>query len=287
VKTVEDKLITKIWLLRLAQTFMPTKAKNLVLDVANKTFRAPKGITRKRAKIDGVKVDWIYASDADEDKVLLYMHGGSFVIKQLPLHLKFCARLSMLSKYRVLSVDYRLTHYPEELEDCVTAYQWLLADGIKPQNIIFGGDSAGGNLVLAALLKVKDLGLPLPAGAFALSPVVTCEQIQNKPTVVDPLISRVALNRSYKTYLHGQDPKDPLISPLYANFTNFPPILIHVGEKELLLESILDLQIIADKKGWNIHTKIFPKMFHVFQVCHTLPQSDEAVNDIVAFITSL
>ncbi|MEJ2295688.1 MAG: alpha/beta hydrolase, partial [Candidatus Lokiarchaeota archaeon] len=180
----------------------------------------------------GVLAEWQIIPEADKSKVILYFHGGGMVLMSPKTHRTLTVELAQLTKMRVLSVDYRLAPehpFPASLEDCVSAYKWLLSQGYKAENIIIAGDSAGGNLTLSTLIKLRDDGTDLPRGAVALSPATDYTHdsktlFENAPT--DPILAETGIFWWLTGFLAGADPNNPLISPLKADLSGLPPILI-------------------------------------------------------------
>jgi acetyl esterase/lipase len=202
--------------------------------------------------------------------VLLYFHGGGFVFGMTPPHLQMGAYLAQKLGMRVLMVDYRLAPkhpYPAALNDCETAYFWLMKQGILSQNIVFAGDSAGGNLTLTLLMKLRDSGSPLPAAAVCLSPVTDLTPRDKQPNEFkDPLLPPKAVNLYNQSYLGNQDPHDPLVSPVCGNLRGLPPLLVHVGEEEILREDSVRISNLAKSAGVDVRLEIYPRMWHVWQL---------------------
>jgi monoterpene epsilon-lactone hydrolase len=190
---------------------------------------------------------------------------------------------------RALAIDYRLAPehpFPAALEDCYTVYHWLLRNGIAPQNIVIAGDSAGANLTLAALISLRDAGIPLPSAAVCLSPMTdllaTGESFRSKH---DPALTKNFALTMARHYASNQDRHLPLLSPYYGDLRELPPLLIQVGEDEILLS---DAQRLADKAqhaGVAVTLVIWPNMWHVWHLLvPILPEAQEAVNAIATFI---
>ncbi|NVM37363.1 MAG: alpha/beta hydrolase, partial [Candidatus Lokiarchaeota archaeon] len=190
----------------------------------------------------GVPAEWQIVPGAVDDKVILYFHGGGFVLMSPKTNRALTIEIAQLTKMRVLSVDYRLAPehpFPAQLEDCVTAYKWLLTQGFKAENIVIAGDSAGGNLTLTSLIKLRDEGIPLPAGAVALSPATDYTDKSEtfyKNAKIDPILGDVGVFWWLPAFLAGEDPENPLISPLYADLRGLPPILLQVSTSEMLYD---------------------------------------------------
>ncbi len=174
------------------------------------------------------------------------------------------------------------------MEDAVAAYRWLLDDGFDPSQIIFAGDSSGGGLALATLVALRDDGAPLPAAAVCFSPWTDLansgDSIRTKAGS-DPILRPGSLPR-YAVYYAGDNPvTDPLISPLYASLEGLPPLLIHVGEDEILLDDATRFTEIAKKAGVDVTLRIWDGMYHVFPLVPFLPETRQAMAQIGEFVS--
>lgn len=243
-----------------------------------------------------IPMEWVVAKGADPDRRILYIHGGSWVSGSLAGYRAFLSRVSQAAGAVVLSVDYRLAPehvFPAGLEDCVQAYQWMREHGpngkAPAEAAYLMGDSAGGNLALSSLLKVRDSGLPLPAAVVALSPATdfTC----GSPSLVsraavDPIINPEVLPALIPIYL-GTDtpPTHPYASPLFGDYSGMPPLLLQVGDAEVLLDDSTRLATHAAGQGCEVTLDVWDGMPHVFQgFAPFLPQASEAIARIGAFI---
>jgi acetyl esterase/lipase len=239
--------------------------------------------------INGVRCQWLIPPDGPEDRVLLYLHGGGFVFGLTPMHLKMAAALALLLNTRILMPDYRLAPehpFPAAPDDCEKVYLWLLKQGIPAGNIVLAGDSAGGNLVLSLMMKVRDNGAALPAAAALLSPAVKLGGGTSRPEFRDPLLPPKAMQFYTRSYVGKHDPRDPLISPLYGDLRALPPLLIHAGEDEILCDDARQLAEKARAAGAEAKLEIFPRMWHVWQLFPALPQARQSLDAIAAFLKS-
>ena len=242
---------------------------------------------------DSVPSEWLIPQGAPEDRALLYIHGGAWYMGSTRTHRGLVSYLAYESGVRALSINYSLAPenpFPAGLDDCITAYEWLLQDGISPDKIVVAGDSAGGNLTLALLIALREAGKPLPAGAVALSPATdlayTGESMQTRAHL-DPILPHLGPSSIIKDYITNHDPCDPLISPLYADLHGLPPILIHVGDHETLLDDAVRFGERACAAGVEAKTVVWPEMFHVFQIfTPLLPEARRAIDQIAIFIRS-
>jgi epsilon-lactone hydrolase len=251
------------------------------------------GVKLTRLKIGEIPCEWVLAPGADPNLRLLYLHGGGWVSGTGGNYLPLAADISAAAKCAVLLPDYRLAPehpFPAGLEDCVSAHDWLVAQGPNgpaPAKATFiAGDSAGGNLTLATLLALRDRKRPLPAGGIALSPAtdftLTSESLK---TVPDPIISARTMPEFRDRYLGKSDPHNPLASPVFGDYRGIPPLLIQVGEHEMLLDDSVRVAKKAREDGISVKLEVWPGMVHVFQV-RGLPESREAVEHIADFMRS-
>lgn len=267
---------------------MPLSIMHWLVKKAVQRVQLPATISRHPVTADGVPCDWLVADGASPDRVLLYLHGGGFVIPQTPNHLLMGAYLAAKAGMQVLMVDYRVAPrhpFPAALDDCVTAYRWLLQQGYAANNIVIAGDSAGGNLTLTTLMKLRDCGAPMPSAAACLSPSGDLTAREDKAAAVQDLLLHPKARKFYReSYVGNNDPQNPLISPLYGHWHGLPPLLIHVGEDEVLKDDAIRINALADAAGTDVHLEIYPKMWHVWQMNLHLPQSIDSLNKIAVFL---
>ena len=240
----------------------------------------------------GVPAAWIITPDVAKDRAILYLHGGGYVQGSITSHQDLAQRISIASKTKLLILDYRLAPehpFPAALEDSVRAYEWLINnEGYDPKDLIIAGDSAGGGLTLATLVKLRDQEVQLPAAAVCLSPwtdlALTGDSIKLK-LHEDPFISPDKLMFSSILYLGKIDPKNPFASPLYADFKGLPPLCIQVGSAEILLDDATRLAKRAKEAGVEVQLDIWEDMIHVFQSFAVIaPEGTEGINKIGEFI---
>ena len=251
---------------------------------------APAGVTCTPVEAGGVSAEWSVADGADQDKVILYVHGGGYVMGSAGSHRDMTGRLSQAAGARVLSLNYRLAPehpFPAPVDDALAAYRWLLGQGIQASNIAIAGDSAGGGLALAALLAIRDAGEPVPAAGIGISPWVDMEGTGESMTTraaVDPVVQKEGLLGMAKLYLGGANPKDPLAAPLHGNLAGLPPLLIQVGDSETLLDDATRITQRARKADVDVTLKIWDEMPHVWHLfAPILPEGRQAIEEIGAF----
>ena len=248
-------------------------------------------IETERVGVNGVAAEWIWAPESDKRRVILYLHGGGYVIGSVRTHRVLLAHLARAAKARVLALDYRLapeTPFPGPIDDTVNAYQWLLSDGIEPANMAIAGDSAGGGLVVAALVALKSVGEPLPAAGVCISPWSEMESTGGSMMTnseSDPSVSKERLLKLAGIYLNGKNPQAPLASPIHADLTGLPPLLLQVGSIEVLLDDSTMLKEQAHKAGVSVQMEVWDDMPHVWHhYAPILPEARKAISKIGEFL---
>jgi len=252
----------------------------------------------RRIEVEGVPCEWLRARGADPDRRLLYIHGGGWTAGGLDSHRPLSARISEATGCAVLAVDYRLAPehpFPAGFDDCVAAYRWLRENGPEgaraARSVFVAGDSAGGNLTLALLLGLKQRGLPLPDAAIPISPatdfLATGDSYRTRAES-DPIIKGGpdAIRLLAAAYLQGRaKPDDPLASPLHGDFAGLPPLLVQVGDAEVLLDDSTRVAEKARKAGVDVTLEVWPEMPHVWHAfAPFLPEASEAIEHIGAFV---
>jgi monoterpene epsilon-lactone hydrolase len=242
-------------------------------------------------EVDAIPSEWLIPIGAQQDRALLYIHGGAWFMGSTNTHRAFVSKLAFECGISALVINYRLAPenpFPAGLHDCIAAYDWLMCTRIPPDKIVVAGDSAGGNLALALLIALRDAGKPLPAGAVALSPVTdlaSTGESHKTRLQLDPFFSNMGTNSIIPDYITDHDPRDPLISPLYGDLSGLPPLLIHAGDHEVLLDDAVRFGDRAKAAGVDVNTVVWPGMFHVFQTFSPiLPEARQAINQIARFI---
>lgn len=234
-------------------------------------------------------IDSIDDPAADVGATLVYVHGGGYIWMRAETHLAVAAAFVHETGFRCISVDYRRAPedpFPAPVEDLISVYRALLAEGAAPCNVAFAGDSAGGGLVIAALVALRDAGDPLPAAAVSISPwsdlAVTGESAD---TADDPVVSGNALRMMAGLYLAGADPRSPIASPLYADLTGLPPLLVQVGTRESLLDDARRLVTRAREAGVDVTFTEYEDVIHMWVVSGPdIPESLAAYREAGAFL---
>ena len=239
-------------------------------DRAERVFPTPADVKVETVTAPERPAEWLRPPGIRTDAAVLYLHGGGYVIGSPRSHRHLAAAIARAVGTAVLLLDYRLAPehpFPAALEDAVAAYEWLLARGIAPERIVVAGDSAGGGLTVATLLALRDRGRPLPAAGVCISPWVdlTCSAPSYAgKAAVDPIVTQESVTMLAKAYVGAGDVKAPLVSPLYANLAGLPPLLVHVGSDEVLLDDALGLGERARKAGVDVQVEEWPAMIHVW-----------------------
>jgi monoterpene epsilon-lactone hydrolase len=256
-----------------------------------KQFPVPDNVKIESVNARGVPAEWQLVPNASEEKIIFYLHGGGFLMGSPNSHRLLSVAIGEATKMRVLSIDYSLAPehpFPAPLEDCVTAYKWLLSIGIKPKNIIIGGDSAGGNLTLSTLLKLKNDGIKLPAGAFCLSAFVDHtisgeSFFENAET--DPILADIGIFWWDTAYAGDIDKRDPLLSPIFGDLKGLPPILLQASTSEMLYSDSVRFFDKAKAAGVDATLQTWDDMTHVFQGfgLRDFPEAKEAITKIGEF----
>lgn len=254
-----------------------------------RSIRLPKEIQVKSISIEGIEAEWVQTADSHRG-VILYLHGGAYALGSIAIHRDFIARLAIATQMRCLAVNYRLApenSFPAALEDVTRAFHWLLDQRHAAAKIMIAGDSAGGGLALATILSLRDAEEDLPAGVICISPWVdlamTGTSIYDKAEF-DPILNAASL-KTYASYYAGENSlTNPLISPLYADLTGLPPILIQVGSDEILLSDATRFTEKARKSSAEVTLEIWDEMFHVFQLISFLPETRKALAQIARFV---
>ena len=261
-------------------------------DLAPRLFKALVELETEPVDVDSIPGEWITPLKVADGRTILYLHGGYFLAGSIVSHRNLAGNIAAAAQARALIIDYRLAPehpFPAGLEDAYSAYCWLLAQGIRPGQILLAGDSAGGGLVLSLLLVLRQRGASLPAAAVCLSPVTDMthggasrRSNADKELMVDPRISA----QVPALYLAGEDPQNPLVSPLFGDLHGLPPLLIQVGSDETLLSDATRFAERARQAGVDVTLEVWPGMQHVWQLMASLlPEGRQAIARIGAFVT--
>jgi acetyl esterase/lipase len=244
----------------------------------------------------GVPGEWTRVPGVRDDAALLYLHGGGYVIGSPDTHRRLCGALARATGAPVLSLDYRLAPehpHPAAVNDSTTAYSFLLESGVSgvglaPSRLAIAGDSAGGGLTVATLVKLRDDGVAQPGAAVAISPWVDMTMTGESMVTLadaDPLVKPVGIAKMRDWFIGDTDPTDPYASPLFADLSGLAPLLIHVGEIETLLDDSRRLHAAIVAAGGDSTIVEFPEMIHVFHAfAEIAPESDAAIGQAAEFV---
>ncbi len=229
-------------------------------------------VSVQRVDANGVPAEWTVTPGADASSAILYLHGGGYVICSLDSHRHLAAEAGRASGARTLAIDYRLApehRFPAPVEDTLAAYRYLLDSGIRPERIALAGDSAGGGLVVAAMLALREAGLALPACGWCISPWVDMEALGASfvdRAEADPTVQRATIQMMAEWYLGGADPRHPHAAPIYGDLRGLPPLLIQVGAAETLLDDSVALARKAGAADVMVDLQIWPEMIHIWHL---------------------
>lgn len=254
-------------------------------------FKVDPAAVRSAVDCGAVPCEWLTVPETRAERVILYLHGGSFAFRFPNAYAAFAARLCRRLHARALIPDYRLAPehpYPAAPDDCEAAYRWLLREGVDPKNIVIAGDSAGGNLALVTLQRARAAGAPLPACVVLLSPALDCTL--SSPSMAaydghDPMLqlaNLLVLRRFYVPSPH--DYTNPEVSPLFADFRGFPPMFLQAGTDELMRDEATRAADKAHEAGVDVELELWPGVAHVFQIAAFLPESALAIDSIARFV---
>jgi acetyl esterase/lipase len=263
-----------------------------MMDGAAAVLALPDGVEVEATDAAGVPAEVVAAPGADADAWIVYLHGGGYTGGSVRSHRHHVARLSGACGCAVLNVDYRLAPehpFPAAVDDAVAAYRWLLdGRGADAGRVALAGDSAGGGLAAAALVALRDAGEALPAAAALISPWT--DLTMTSPTYesrgdVDPMCSRASLEPQAAAYLAGTDPAHPLASPLHADLWGLPPLLVQVGDAEVLLDDSVRFAERASAAGVDCTLEVAPEMIHVWHLfAEFAPEGVDAVERLAAWL---
>jgi acetyl esterase/lipase len=253
----------------------------------------PGDVVQKEIELGGVGGIEVTIEDTDSGRVILYFHGGVYVIGSAATSVPLVSELVRRSGFSAITVDYRLAPedpYPAAVEDARAAYEALLGQGVDPGQVALAGESAGGGLAVATLLALRDAGRPLPACAFLMSPyadlTLAGETLDSK-AAFDPVLTPEGLRVRVPEYVAGADAADPLISPIFGDLGGLPPLLIQVGSHEILLSDALRLAGRAASADVAVTLDVTPGVPHVFQgFAGLVDEAAEAVDRASDFLNT-
>jgi len=263
-------------------------------DRAERVFTLPADTAVEQVSIGPLRGDWIRPAGARTDAAVVYLHGGGYVIGSPRSHRHLAEAVARAAGISCLLPDYRLAPehpFPAAVDDAFAAYRWLVEDKmIAPGRIAIAGDSAGGGLTVATLLAIRDAQLASPGAGVCISAWtdLTCSaaSYQTK-AATDPMVVQANVSEMARAYLGPADPRTPLASPIFADLRGLPPLLIHVGSEEVLLD---DSQALADRAraaGVPVELEVWTPMIHVWHwFLPWLDEAESAIAKIGSFLRS-
>lgn len=251
----------------------------------------PDGVTVEEVDMGGIPGTLVTPDVIQDNRVLLYIHGGGYVAGRPAGYHGLAGHYAKLLKAKVYMPDYRLAPehpFPAAIDDTLASYRWLLDQGYPAERIAFSGDSAGGAMVVTVMVAARNAGLPLPAAGVALSPWTNLEHTGSSMLTrdgVDPTVSLAGLNLLAKAFLNGALKNDPDASPVFADVRGLPPILIHIGESEVMLSDAMRLAVHLAENRVRVSLDVWPGMFHVWHMfAAILPEGMQALKDAAYFL---
>lgn len=251
----------------------------------------PKDVEVENINIDGINAAWIRPLGADKTKVLLHIHGGGYVTGSVASYLRMCILMAQTLKVNVLLPAYRLAPehpFPAAIDDVLKIYRWLLRQGYQSKDILISGDSAGGGLCAAAVVALRNQGDPLPAAVICLSPWADLT-MQGRSHMTnsksEAMLNADTLREWALAYTNRENIGNPLVSPIFADFHGFPPLLIQVSSDEVLLDDGIMLAEKSKADGVDVTLKVWDGLWHVWQVVgDAIPESRIAFEEVRAFL---
>jgi monoterpene epsilon-lactone hydrolase len=244
------------------------------MDARGLAFGTAADVTVEKVSAGGVPAEWTKTPGAGRDSTVLYFHGGGYVIGSLDSHRHLVSEIGRACSAPALAIDYRMAPehpFPAAVHDALAAYRFLLDGGIKPGRICIAGDSAGGGLVIAAMLAIRGAGLPQPGCGWCISPwtdLACAGAAMADNATRDPNVQKAGVLEFAGIYLAGADPRSPLASPIHGDLRGLPPLLIQVGSVETLLDDALNLARVAGLADVVVDLQIWPEMIHVWHLYH-------------------
>ncbi|HKL63564.1 MAG TPA: alpha/beta hydrolase [Woeseiaceae bacterium] len=276
---------------RLRKPDAPMPERRARLDRLGGAISAADGVDVDREEVGGRYAEWLVPLRAAEDEVILYLHGGAYTAGSCASHRNAVSHIVRAAGMRLLMPEYRLAPehpFPAALDDGLTAYRWLLERGVPARKVILAGDSAGGGLALAVMLAARDEGLPLPGAASLISAwtdlAATGGSLKSRNDK-DPWFDAEDIAPMARNYHQDTDPRHPLVSPLYASLAGLPPLMLQVGDHEVLLNDTTRLAEKAREAGVDVTLRVWPGMWHVWHFfVGRMPEAKQAILEMAAFI---
>jgi acetyl esterase/lipase len=266
----------------------------LAMETLSSTLPIAETVSVTESRVAGIPGLKLTPTEQRSPWHLMYFHGGGYVSGSALTHKGLTSQLAAACDAITWSVDYRLAPeapFPAAIDDATSAYTSLLESGVDPQRILFAGDSAGGGLCVSASLKARELHLPLPAGLILMSPwldLTASGSSYQTGAVLDPIVNADSLRMTKAAYLGDADERHPLASPIFADLTGLPPMLIQVGTRERLLSDAITLAEKVGLKNGEVTLELCPNMVHVFHAYYPfLPEARHAIQRIGEWVQAL
>jgi acetyl esterase/lipase len=252
---------------------------------------ASSGVRVRHGNIAGINCEWLVPDGCESAPLIFYLHGGAFAVGSPRTHRRMVSHIAKRARMRALLPDYRLAPeypYPAAVEDSQAVFRGLLDGGVSAAEIAIGGDSAGGNLALATMLALRDDAAPLPAACFLMSPwldlACTGESLHTR-AAADPWFRVPDMPGIVAHYCAREERSNALVSPIYADAANLPPMLIQVGDREILLSDATRMADNVAHAGGDVTLQVWPEMWHVFQFfVWQMPESARAIDVVAKFL---
>jgi acetyl esterase/lipase len=286
----EKRIRSGLPVIRLLTGYMPLGLMRGLNKLSLGAARLAEGVTVESLTVAGQPAEWFRAAGGASGPVLLYLHGGGFILPVSILHRTYVSHLARALSGAVLMIEYRLAPehpFPAGLDDSLNAWRWLLSQGYAPEQMAVAGDSAGGNFALALLQAIKQSGDPMPAAVIAHSPVTDMVyDRENDPAVAtEEMLHPRAMRKYHADYVQDLDAHDPRISPALGDLSGLPPTLIFAGERELLCRDSVAYAEAAQAAGSPVTLHIEPRMWHAWPLnAPDVPQAVDALAQTAAFV---
>lgn len=273
-----------------------TEAQNIqslrqLLDLSSSALYLPRGVQAEAFEIGDFKAEWLTPKEADPERVILFLHGGGYAVGSITTHRALAGKLAKMAGCRALIIDYRLAPehpFPAALEDAVKAYRYLLSESFSPTHIVLAGDSAGGGLCMSLQLCLKELKMPLPAGAVLFSPWVDLSfsgQSVQEHQKTDPVVIAQHVKEWATGYAQAFPLNHPMISPLYGDLSGLSPVLIQASDAEVLTDDAMRLARALAAAHTPSHLQLYPGLLHVWQLFwRYVPEANEALEHAATFL---
>ncbi|MEL6131865.1 MAG: alpha/beta hydrolase [Bacteroidota bacterium] len=262
-----------------------------LLEQSTLPFALPKGVTMESLRVWGMDAEWVIPANADGKKAILFLHGGGYTVGSLQTHRAMVAKLALEAGIAALAIDYRLApehRFPAALEDALHGYQYLLEKGYSAENITLVGDSAGGGLIMATLLTMQELDISLPSAACLMSPWLDLTFSAPSAQLYaddDPIVTIPDVTPWASAYAGEYDLTHPMISPLFGELKDLPPLFVQVSDHEVLTDDSLRLDARIREAGGQIEVQVWEGMIHVWQLFwRYIPEGLQAIQEMAAFI---